>query len=175
MGLLINLNEIRLMPSFDIVSKIDLQELDNAINSVLRELTNRFDFKGAKFSVELNNKEKEVVINAEDEYKLSQIQASLRVFCTKRGIDVRALEFGKEEKASGNSFRQVVKIKQGLDQEAAKTVVKLIKDQKMKVQASIKGDEVKVDGKKIDDLQEVIALLKKSDLSLPLQFINFRN
>lgn len=162
------------MPSFDIVSKINLQEIDNAVNSVLRELTNRYDFKGAVFSVELKTKDNLIQISAEDDYKLGAIRDSLKVFATKRGIDARALDFQKEEKAGGNSLRQEVKLRNGIEQEAAKKIVKLVKDSKAKVQASIKGDEIRVDGKKRDDLQDAIALLKSSNVEIPLQFINFR-
>lgn len=163
------------MPSFDIVSKIDPQELDNAVNSVLRELKNRYDFKGAIFEITIDNKENKVNIHAEDEYKLGQIGDSLKVFATKRGIDVKALEFEKAEKAGGQSLRQAVKVKQGIDSENAKKVVKFIKDKKLKVQASIRGEEVRVEGKKRDDLQEVMSEIKNIGLNLPLQFINFRD
>lgn len=163
------------MPSFDIVCKVNMQEVDNAVNSVLRELTNRYDFKGAVFSLEIDNKENKINISAEDEYKLKQIGESLRVYCTKRGIDVTALDFEKEEKASGKGLRQSVKIKQGIDQESAKKIVKQIKDKKIKVQASIRGDEVRVEGKKRDDLQEVMAEVRAMNIGLPTQFINFRD
>ena len=163
------------MPSFDIVCQINMQEIDNAVNSVLRELTNRYDFKGAVFSLTIDNKENKINISAEDEYKLKQIGDSLKVHCTKRGIDVKALEFEKEEKASGKSLRQSVKIKQGIDQESAKKIVKQIKDKKMKVQASIRGEEVRVEGKKRDDLQEVIVEIRAMNIGIPLQFINFRD
>jgi hypothetical protein len=163
------------MPSFDIVSKIDMQEIDNVVNSVLRELTNRYDFKGAVFEVEIDNKENQIKIHAPDEYKLGQIGDSIKVYATKRGIDVKALEFEKLEKAGGQSLRQNVKIKQGIDSDNAKKVVKFIKDKKLKVQASIRGQEVRVEGKKRDDLQDVIAALKSFSLDLPIQFINFRD
>ncbi len=163
------------MPSFDIVSKIDMQEIDNVVNSVLRELKNRYDFKGAVFEVVIDSKENQIKIHVEDEYKLGQIGDSIKVFATKRGIDVKALEFEKLEKAGGQSLRQTVKIKQGIDSENAKKVVKFIKDKKLKVQASIRGEEVRVEGKKRDDLQEVIAAMKGFSLDLPLQFINFRD
>jgi uncharacterized protein YajQ (UPF0234 family) len=162
------------MASFDIVSKIDLQEMDNAVNSVLRELTNRYDFKGAQFTIEFKSKDNLINLAAEDGYKLGQIRDSLKVFATKRGIDARAFDFQKEEKASGNSLRQEVKLRNGIDQEVAKKIVKQIKDSKLKVQGSIRGDEVRVDGKKLDDLQEAIALLRSSNYEVPLQFINFR-
>lgn len=163
------------MASFDIVSKIDFQELDNAVNSVLRELTNRYDFKGANFSLELKNKEQLIIIIAEDDYKLKQIGESLKVYCVKRKIDPKALDFGDEEKAGGQTLRQEVKIRNGIEQEIAKKIVKEIKSSKIKVQASIKGDEVRVDGKKLDDLQNIITLIKDRNLEIPLQFINFRN
>lgn len=163
------------MPSFDVVSKIDMQEIDNAVNSVMRELTNRYDFKGAKFSVELKTKDNLILIEAEDDYKLGAIRDSLKVFGTKRGIDPRAFDFQKEEKAGGNSLRQEVKLRNGIEQEVAKKIVKQMKDSKMKVQASIKGDEVRIDGKKRDDLQEAITLLRSTSYEIPLQFINFRD
>jgi uncharacterized protein YajQ (UPF0234 family) len=163
------------MPSFDIVCKVDLQEIDNAVNSVLRELKNRYDFKGAIFEITVDSKENKINIHAEDAYKLGQIGDSLKVYCTKRGIDARSLEFEKEEKASGNSLRQAIKIKQGIDSESAKKITKFIKDKKLKVQASIRGEEVRVEGKKRDDLQEVMAEIKNCGLDLPLQFINFRD
>jgi hypothetical protein len=152
-----------------------MQEVDNAVNSVLRELTNRYDFKGAVFSLNIDSKENKINISAEDEYKLKQIGDALKVYCTKRGIDVKALEFEKEEKASGRGLRQSVKIKQGIDQDSAKKIVKQIKDKKIKVQASIRGDEVRVEGKKRDDLQEVISEVKSMNVDLPVQFINFRD
>ena len=163
------------MPSFDIVSKIDLQEMDNAVNSVLRELTNRYDFKGAVFTVEFKNKDNVINLTAESEFKLGQIGESLRVFATKRGIDAKAFDFQKEEKAGGNMMRQEVKLKNGIEQEIAKKIVKQIKDAKLKVQASIKADEIRVDGKKRDDLQEVMTFLRSSTYDIPLQFINFRD
>lgn len=163
------------MPSFDVVSKIDMQEVDNAVNSTLRELTNRYDFKGIKFEINLKQKDNVINIMAEDEHKLKAISESLKVFFVKRGIDPKSLEFGKEEKASGNSLRQEIKLKNGIDQENAKKIVKQIKEMKIKVQASIKGDEIRVDGKKIDDLQEAMAVLRSANHAVPLQFINFRD
>ncbi|MDA9231233.1 YajQ family cyclic di-GMP-binding protein [Rickettsiales bacterium] len=162
------------MASFDIVCQIDLQEVDNAVNGVLRELTNRYDFKGANFSLTLDKKENKITINADDDYKLSQIQGSLKANIVKRSIDVRALEFEKEEGAAQNSLRQIVKIKQGIDQESSKKIAKDIKSQKLKVQATIRGEEVRVDGKKIDDLQFVMNFIKEQNPDKALQFINFR-
>ena len=162
------------MPSFDVVSRINLQEIDNAVNTVLRELTNRYDFKGSIFSVELKTKDNLIILTADSDYKLSAIQESLKASVTKRGIDARALDFQKEQPASGQSLRQEVKLRNGIEQEIAKEIVKDIKQSKLKVQTSIKGDELRVDGKKRDDLQEVITFLKKADYKIPLQFINFR-
>ena len=163
------------MPSFDIVSKIDLQEMDNAVNSVMRELTNRYDFKGAKFSVELKTKDNVIEVAAEDDYKLGAISDSLKVFATKRGIDAKALDFQEKEKAGGNTLRQEVKLKNGIEQEVAKKITKQIKDSKLKVQASIRGEEIRVEAKKRDDLQEVMNFLRSASFDVPLQFINFRD
>lgn len=164
------------MPSFDIVSKVDLQEVDNAINSVVREIEQRYDFKGSKCSVvRQKEKEEEIIVLADDNYKLEQIQMMLKGHFTRRKIDAKSLDFGKGEAASGNAIRQKITVKQGVDQETAKSITKEIKAKKLKVQASIRGDELRVDGKKIDDLQEVIGFLRGLDVSLPLQFINFRD
>jgi hypothetical protein len=163
------------MPSFDIVSNIDMQEIDNAVNSVNRELKNRYDFKGAIFEIVIDNKENQIKIHAGDEYKLGQIGDSIKVFATKRGIDIKSLDFQSIEKAGGNSFRQNIKIKQGIDSENAKKITKFIKDKKIKVQSSIRGEEVRVEGKKRDDLQDAITELKNFNAELSLQFINFRD
>ena len=161
------------MPSFDVVNKVDFQEVDNAVNSVKREIENRYDFKGSNSSIE--REDEEIKILASDDYKLGQIQDMLKVHFTRRDIDAKALEFTKEEKASGNMLRQLVKVKQGIDKDTAKKIVKMIKDTKIKVQASVRGEEVRVEGKKRDDLQNIISDLKGKDLELPLQFINFRD
>lgn len=161
------------MPTFDIVSKTDLAEVDNAINGVKRELDNRYDFKGSK--VEISHKDGEITILADDDYKLRTMQDMVKTNFVRRNLDPSALDFGKEEGASGGAKRQIVKVKQGLDQETAKKITKHVKDTKMKVQASIRGDEVRVDGKKRDDLQEAIAAIKALNLGVPLQFVNFRD
>lgn len=161
------------MPSFDIVSKTDLAEVDNAINGVKREVENRYDFKGSK--IELTHKDGEITLLADDDYKLRTVQDMLKANFVRRQLDPVALDFQKEEGASGGAKRQLIKVKQGLDQESAKKIVKHIKDAKMKVQVSIRGDEVRVDSKKRDDLQEAIAGVKAMGLPLPLQFINFRD
>ena len=162
------------MPSFDLVSKINLQEVDNAVNSVSRELSNRYDFKGTVFSIELNQKDHLINLSAESEYKLAAIRESLQVFSTKRGIDVKSFDFQKEQKAGGSVIKQEVKLRNGIEQEIAKNIVKHIKDNKIKVQASIRSDEIRVEGKKRDDLQVIISDLNSANFEIPLQFINFR-
>ncbi len=163
------------MPSFDVVSKINMQEVDNAVNSANREITNRYDFKGATFSIELKQKDNLISISADSENRLSAIADSLKVFAVKRGIEVKAFDFGEVQKAGGQMVKQEIKLRNGIEQEIAKKIVKQIKDNKMKVQASIKGDEVRIDGKKRDDLQEAIQLLRGANYEIPLQFINFRD
>ncbi|WP_119680050.1 YajQ family cyclic di-GMP-binding protein [Indioceanicola profundi] len=161
------------MPSFDIVSKTELAEVQNAIDGVLREVSNRFDFKGSKTTIE--RKENEITIQTEDKTKLEQLQEMLKGYFVRRKLDPGALDWGKEQEAGGMTMRQVVKVKQGIDQELAKKIVKAIKDSKMKVQASIQGDELRVSGKKIDDLQAAIAMVKGLNIEQPLQYVNFRD
>ncbi len=161
------------MPSFDIVSKTDLTEISNAVAGVSREISQRFDFKGSKSTVELQDKE--IIILADDVLKLKQVHELVLTYVTRRKVDISCLDFGKEEKAAGAMIRQIVKIKQGIDQETAKKISKAIKDSKKKVQVSIQGDELRVSGKKRDDLQEVIAIVKTLGINQPLQFVNFRD
>jgi uncharacterized protein YajQ (UPF0234 family) len=161
------------MPSFDIVSKTDLTEVDNAINGARREIDTRFDFKGSKCTIERS--EETITLLADDDMKLRQMQELLRGYVTRRKLDAGALEFKDPEKAAGNAVRQVVLVKQGIDQKLGKEIVKAIKDAKLKVQTAIQGDELRVTGKKRDDLQEAIALIRGGKLELPLQFTNFRD
>lgn len=161
------------MPSFDIVSRADVQEVENAIQSVKREIEQRYDFKGSK--CEITRDDNEITILADDNYKLDQIQQMLKGHIVRRKLDAKALDFGKVEQASGNALRQKVQIKQGVESEIAKKIVKEIKATKVKVQASIRGDEVRVEGKKRDELQQMMQLIKGMELDLPLQFINFRD
>lgn len=163
------------MPSFDIVSKLDMQEVTNAVDLVKRELGNRYDFKNVTYSIELKQKENEIALMAESEYCLEQLSNSLKGNVIKRKIDVKALDFKDIEKAGGNTLRQTVKIKEGIDHENAKKITKEIKGSKMKVQAAIQGDELRVTGKKLDDLQAVIEMVKGMNLPVPLQYINFRS
>ncbi len=161
------------MPSFDIVSKTDMTEISNAVAGVSREMSTRFDFKGSKSSVELNDKE--IVLLADDALKLKQVHELVLTYVTRRKLDTSCLDFGKEEKAAGAMIRQAVRVKQGIDQETAKKISKAIKDSKMKVQVSIQGDELRVSGKKRDDLQTAIAFVKTLGIPQPLQFVNFRD
>lgn len=161
------------MPSFDVVSEVDLAEVDNALQNVQREIGQRFDFKGSKCSVE--RKESELIVIADDELKLRQMHELLKGHLTRRGVDAAALEFGNPEKASGNTLRQVIVVKQGIGRDLAKEITKAIKDSKLKVQAAIQGDTVRVTGKKRDDLQDAIALLKELKAKQPLQYVNFRD
>lgn len=161
------------MPSFDIVSEIELSEVENALQGALREIGTRYDFKGSK--CEMTRKDKEITILADDEYKRDQMEQMLKGYMVRRQLDPRSLEFKEPEKASGNSLRQKVIVKEGIDTETAKTITRAIKDNKMKVQASIQGDTVRVTGKKRDELQEAIAFIKTLKIELPLQFNNFRD
>jgi uncharacterized protein YajQ (UPF0234 family) len=161
------------MPSFDIVSKTDLAEVDNALAGISREIAQRFDFKGSNCSIE--RKDETITLLADDDLKLKQIHELLKIYFTRRNVDPKALDFKTEEKASGNTIRQLIVIKQGIDREVAKTLIKEIKDSKIKVQVSIQGDELRVTGKKRDELQETIALVKKLPVELPLQYLNFRD
>lgn len=158
--------------SFDIVSKVDLQEVDNAVQQARREIETRFDFKGSKSSLERANEE--IQLQSDDEYKLKALLEILQSKLVKRGISLKSLEYGKVDPAAGGTVRQVVKIKQGIEQEQAKKIVKLIKDTKMKVQASVQGDQVRVTGKSRDDLQTVIQMLREAELPVDLQFTNYR-
>ena len=163
------------MPSFDIVSEVNHVEIRNAVDQSNKEITNRFDFKGTDARIELNEKEKTLTAFADDEFKLRQVRDVLTGKLAKRGVDVRAIEAGKLEAVSGNKIKETIKIREGIEQERAKSVVKLIKDSKLKVQGSIQGDLVRVSGAKKDALQEAIALVRKSVTDIPLQFKNFRD
>ncbi len=162
------------MPSFDIVSRVDLQEMDNAVNQVKKELSTRFDFRGSKTQIDLDRKEGKISVVTEDEMKLRAIRDMLISKVVRRSIEAEALDFGLSEKAGGDMVRQTVTITNGIDMETARKVVKMIKETKIKVQAAIQGDEVRVTGKKRDDLQDVINLLKEADVGMPLQYVNFR-
>lgn len=158
--------------SFDIVSKLDTQELVNAINQAEKEIATRFDFKNSKSSITLDKEE--LVVISDDDFKLQNVLDILHSKMAKRGISLKNLEYGKVEPAASGTVRQRIKVKQGVDQDNAKKINILIRDSKLKVKSQIQGDQIRVTGKNKDDLQQVIQLLRKADLSLDLQFINFR-
>ena len=160
------------MPSFDIVSEIDMHELANAVDQTNREVSNRFDFKGTGSRVEAA--ENVLTLIGPAEFQVNQMNDILRTKLGKRGVDTGCLEYGPVEE-SGREARQVVTARQGIDKDLARKIVKLVKDSKLKVQAGIQGDQVRITGKKRDDLQAVIALLKGQKLELPLQYVNFRD
>ena len=157
------------MPSFDVISKFNYQEFDNALANCLREISNRYDFKGHDISIE--RKDKAVTTTAPDELKLKQVNELLQTHLVRRKVDPRVLEVKSSEGASGGSIRQVSELKEGISQENAKKVIADIKKLKLKIQ----GDELRVDGKKKDDLQEAISAIKGIDIGLPIDFINFRD
>ncbi len=163
------------MPSFDIVSEVNHVEIRNAVDQCNREIANRFDFKGSDARVEIDEKSKGLTAYADDEFKLGQLRDVLTGKLAKRGVDIRALEPGKIEAVSGNKVKEEIKVREGLEQDRAKAIVKLIKDSKLKVQGSIQGDALRVSGAKKDNLQDVIALVRKSVTDYPLQFKNFRD
>ena len=163
------------MPSFDIVSEVNQVEVRNAVDQCNKEISNRFDFKGSDARVEIQEKDKVLMVFADDNFKLNQVRDVLTGKLAKRGVDVRALAPGTIVKISGNTVKQPITVRVGVEQELAKTIVKLIKDSKLKAQAGIQGDAVRVSGVKKDTLQEVIALVQKSITDIPLQYRNFRD
>ena len=160
------------MPSFDVVSEVDSHELNNAVDQANREIANRFDFKGSDSKIELNGTEMKV--SSDSKFRVEQVVSVLHQKLARRGIDIACLEAGDVTEAL-NSARQVITVRQGLDKELAKKVVKIIKESKLKVQAAIQGEQVRVTGKKRDDLQNVMAILKDASLGIPLQYNNFRD
>ena len=161
------------MPSFDIVSQVDLQEVDNAVNQTRKEIEQRFDFKGSKNEIDLE--QDAVVLLGADDYKLDAMIDILKGKLVRRGVSPKNLDYGKKEPASAGAVRQRVGILQGIPKEKSKEIVKAIKDTKLKVQPQVMEDQVRVSGKKIDDLQEVIQFLKGKDMGVELQFINMRS
>lgn len=162
------------MPSFDIVSEVDVQKLDNTVNVVRREIQNRFDFKNTETEIELDKKNLIIEIQTVNPMGLKPIEDLIITRGIKQGIDGRAFDFGKEDEHSGKLHKKKILVRAGVDKETSKKITALIKESKLKVQAAIMDDKVRVTGKKIDDLQAVITLLKKSDVGLPLQFINMK-
>ena len=160
------------MPSFDVVSRIDLAEVDNAISGISREIATRFDFKGSKCSVE--RKEGVLTVLADDDLKLKQMHELLKVHMTRRKVEPGVLDYKPAEKASGNAVRQTIALRQGVDANLARQLVRELKDSKLKVQVSVQGDEVRVTGKKRDDLQDAIGVIRGLKIEQPLQYVNFR-
>jgi uncharacterized protein YajQ (UPF0234 family) len=163
------------MPSFDIVSKVDMQTLDNAVNVTKKEIENRFDFKGSHVKIELDKKDSKIQLETDSDMQMRQVTDVLISRSVKQGIDALAFDFSKDAYPSGKMFRKEVPVRTGLKQEDAKKVVKLIKDAGLKVQTQIMEDVVRVTGKKIDDLQEVIQLCKTSQMDFPMQYVNMRS
>jgi uncharacterized protein YajQ (UPF0234 family) len=163
------------MPSFDIASKVDLQTLDNAINTVKKEIQNRFDFKNSAVEIELNKKDYIVMLEVESDMKMKQVIDVIISRSMKQGIDSNAFDFSKDAYPSGKVVKKEVSVKNGLKQEDAKKIVKAIKDAGLKVQPAIMDNIIRVTGKKIDDLQEAIALCKSQDFGIPLQFENMKS
>lgn len=163
------------MPSFDISSKVDLQTLDNAVNIAKKEVENRYDFKGSHVSVELNKKEMTIALEVDSDMKMKQLEDILLTKAMRQGLEANSFDMSKEASASGKYIRKTITVKNGIDKDNAKKIVKLIKDSGLKVQAAIMDDIIRVTGKKIDDLQDVIQLCRSSSLDLPLQFVNMKN
>jgi cyclic-di-GMP-binding protein len=160
------------VPSFDIVSRIDLAEVDNALAGIAREIATRFDFKGSQCSVE--RKEGVLTVIADDDLKLKQMHELLKVHMTRRKVEAAALDYKPPEKASGNTLRQTILLRQGVDAILARQLVRELKDSKLKVQVSVQGEEVRVTGKKRDDLQAAIAAIRGLKIEQPLQYVNYR-
>ena len=163
------------MPSFDVVSKISYQELNNALANCLREINIRYDFKGLNIVIEFKEKEKQIITLAPDPMKLKQINELFTGHLVRRKIDPRIVKVKTVEDATGNSKRQTSDLQEGIDQESAKKIIKQVKDSKIKVQVKIQGDELRVDGKKRDDLQETMGIIRTIDIGRPVDFTNFRD
>ena len=163
------------MPSFDIVSKVDLQTLDNAVNVAKKEIENRFDFKGTHVSIELNKKDMIIDLEVESDMKLKQVEDVILTKAMRQGLESNAFDLSKEFTASGKYIRKTIHVKNGIDRDMSKKIVKLIKDSGLKVQPAIMDDIIRVTGKKIDDLQQVIQLCRSSSLDIPLQFVNMKS
>ena len=161
--------------SFDIVSEVDMQEVDNAVSQATKEISQRFDFKGSMSSIELDKAEKTITLKAENDYKLKTITDMLQIKCTKRSVSLKALQYGKVETGHiGGSLRQVITLQSGIPSDKAKEINKAVKELKLKVQATTQGEQVRVQAPKIDDLQGAITALKRMDFGIDLQFSNFR-
>lgn len=160
--------------TFDIVSEIDFQEVDNAVNQTVKEITQRYDLKDSNTTLDLNKKEKQLVINTKDDYSRKQTIDMLQTKFIKRGLSIKALDYKEPEQASGGRMKQVINLQSGISKENSKIITKMIKDSKLKVTAQIQDEQVRVTGAKIDDLQAVIKMVKEADLAFPTQFVNLK-
>ncbi|WP_304129982.1 YajQ family cyclic di-GMP-binding protein [Ignavibacterium album] len=160
--------------SFDIVSEIDLQEVDNAVNQALKEIHQRYDLKDSNTTIDLNKKDKLLTINTKDDYSLKQSIDILQTKFIRRGISIKALKLNEPEQAAGGRLKQIINLQSGISKDNAKKIVKMIKDSKLKVNAQIQDEQVRVTGPKIDDLQAVIKMIKEADLDFPTQFVNMK-
>ena len=163
------------MPSFDIVSQVDMQEIDNAVNNVQKELATRYDFRNVSTEMNLNRKDKTLTLVTGDDMKYKALREMLITHCVRRKVDTKALEFGDPEPAAKGNVRGVVTIKEGVDKPTAQKIVKLVKELKLKVQTQIQDEQVRVTGKKIDDLQSVISALNAQEFDVPLQYVNMKS
>ncbi len=162
------------LSSFDVTSKVDMQEVKNAVDQTMKEVRQRFDFKGSKTDVTLNEKEKQLTVISDDEYRLKAVQEILKSKCVKRNVSLKALSYGAMEEASGGTVRQVISIQSGLADDKAKAITRDLRDAKFKAQTQIQGDQIRVQSKSKDELQSVIAFLKQQDYGIDLQFVNYR-
>lgn len=160
--------------SFDIVSRVDMQEVLNAVQQAMKEISQRFDFKGSKSSIDLHKDKSEIILVSDDEQKLKSVVDILQTKFVKRNVSLKSLSYGRVEQAAGSTVRQVITLQQGINQEKAKDIVKLIKDTKLKVQAEIQKDQLRVRAKKIDDLQIIMSMLKEKDFGIHMEFVNYR-
>ncbi|HEX9614237.1 MAG TPA: YajQ family cyclic di-GMP-binding protein [Bacteroidota bacterium] len=160
--------------SFDIVSEVNLQEVDNALNQARKEIAQRYDFKDSKSSLEFQAKDKKIIVIADDDFKLKSVLDILQSKMIKRGVPIKSLNYGQPQPAANSTVRQEITLQVGIDKEDAKSVVRLIKDSKLRVQAQIMDDQIRVSGKDKDDLQQVIKTLKETDLPFAMQFVNYR-
>lgn len=160
------------MPSFDIVSRVDRQEVDNAVNQARKEIAQRYDFKGSQTTITLEGDTIRIV--SDDDFRVRAVVDVLQSRLARRNVPLKALQYGKVEPAAGGLARQVITVRQGIDADHARTITRLVRDSKLRVQVQVQGDQLRVSGKQRDDLQAVIRLLKEQELDLPLQFVNFR-
>lgn len=166
---------LKYMPSFDIVNKVDVQTLDNVINVSKKDIVSRYDFRSSKSTIELDKKTMVINVLTENEMRVAAIEDVIRSRMIKQKLDPLALDFGKEQYAAGNMIKKDIKIKQGIDKDNARKIIKIIKDAKLKVEAQTMDDQVRVTAKKIDDLQAVISLMRSAEVDVPLQFINMKS